>query len=39
MPKQQVPIQISLRDNSLPEKIRKLLKEGTVGSITYCDNE
>ena len=39
MPKQPVPIQISLKDNSLPEKIRQLMKEGNVGSINYCDNE
>ena len=30
MPKQQVPLQISPKDNSLAEKIVNLVKEGTV---------
>ena len=37
MPKRPVPIQISLNDNTLPEKIRQVVNEGNVDSITYYD--
>ena len=37
MPKRPVPFQISLNDNSLPEKIRQVVNEGNVDSITYYD--
>ena len=37
MPKRPVPIQISLNDNTLAEKIRQVVNEGNVDSITYKD--
>ena len=38
MPKRPVPIQISLNDNTPPEKNRQVVNEGNVDSITYYDN-
>ena len=37
MPERPVPIQISLSDNSLPEKIRQFVNKRNVDSITYYD--
>ena len=37
-PKRPVPIQISLNDNTLLEKIRQVVNEGNVDSNTYYDN-
>ena len=37
--KRQVPIEFYLKDDTLPQKNRELVKEGNMGTITYCDNE
>ena len=38
-PKYSVPVSVPLDDESLPDEINEMVREGKVGSIVYCGND